>query len=287
MVTIILAVPVFLALTFPLLLTVATLGLLDLNVTTLAALLGFTFVLSVKVFPGFNTFFLALSDTLLTDFLATYTVTICFAPLTAPFFPFTVIFAVPIFLAFTIPLVLTVATLLLLELKVKFDAFDVSDILKTFFLSRGMTTFPSVVFFTRFFTVTFTFLLTFLLEADVTVIVAFPEFTALITPFGDTFTTLGALLLNVTFLDAIFGLTLATLIVFVLPLYIVTFDLTLSVIVFARGAACALIAGCAIDANTIVKHSINAIIFFVFFNLSMYIIIPHLLLLLLLLCLHM
>ena len=183
MVTIILAVPVFLALTFPLLLTVATLGLLDLNVTTLAALLGFTFVLSVKVFPGFNTFFLALSDTLLTDFLATYTVTICFAPLTAPFFPFTVIFAFPVFLAFTIPLTLTVATLLLLELKVKFDAFDVSDILKFFFLSRGMTTFPSVVFFT------------------------------------------------------------------------ITFDLTFSVNVFARVAACAIVLGVVSDVNTMAAHN--------------------------------
>ena len=193
-IAVIFAVPTFTAFTFPLLLTVATLGLLDLNVTTLAAWLGFTFVLRVNVLPGFNTFFFTLRDTLFTDFLATYTVTVCFAPLATPFLPFTVILAVPAFLALTTPFFSTTATLFLLEVNVRLVAFTASDILKLFFLSSGMTTLSSIVFLTRFFTATFTFLVTFLFEAEVTVIVACPSVKAFMFPLLVTFNTAGLLL---------------------------------------------------------------------------------------------
>ena len=256
MVAVILAVPAFNALTFPLLLTVATLVLLDLYVTTLAACDGFTFVLSVNVFPGVNTFFLVLSDTLLTDFLARYTVMVCLAFLAVPFFPFTVILAVPVFLAFITPLLSIVATLFLLELKDKVFAFTANDSLSVFFLSSGITTLSSTAFFTIFFTVTLIFFVILLLKDDVTVIVALPAFTAFITPLDDIFTTPGALLLNATFFDAVLGVTPVTFTVFVLPLYMVTFDFTFSVMDFTLfPAAITVMSGVINDTKISARHN--------------------------------
>ena len=156
--------------------------------------MGFTVVFNRKDLFTCNVFLLTFEDTLFTDFFATYTVITCFAPFEAPLTPFTVILAVPAFFPVTTPLLSTVATLFLPERKLRLDAFTIGDSFNVFFVSKGITTLFSVLFFTRFFTVTFIFLLTFLLADEVTVTMALPAFRAFIVPLEVTFTTSGALL---------------------------------------------------------------------------------------------
>ena len=104
--TVIVAVPAFFAVTKPLVFTVAMLVSLLVHVTLLfVALLGLIFAESWIVAPTFNVSLVLFKETPITG---TTTVTVQVAVL--PLFVFTVIVAVPAFLAVTKPL-LTVATL--------------------------------------------------------------------------------------------------------------------------------------------------------------------------------
>ena len=121
-VAVIVAVPADLAVTVPLL-TVATLGLLELHDTVLlVAFEGVTVALSVAVSPSVSEILELLRITLVTLIVTGWTSTVQYA-----FLPpaVAVIVAVPTDFAVTVPL-LTVATLVLLELHdtVLFVAFD-------------------------------------------------------------------------------------------------------------------------------------------------------------------
>ena len=121
-VAVIVAVPEAFAVTTPLLLTVATDVLLLVQVTVLLVVLeGETVAVKVSVLPTCNVVEVLFKDTLLTG---TTTVTVQVALL--PLFEVAIITAVPEAFAVTKPLLLTVATevLLLAHVIVLFVAFD-------------------------------------------------------------------------------------------------------------------------------------------------------------------
>ena len=111
-VTVMVADPGALAVTRPVVLTVATVVLLDFQVTALLeVLLGLTVAVSCKVWPVFSVAEVLLSDT---PVASCFTVTVQVAVLFVPSQVLAVIVAVPGPLAVTRPLLLTEATLELL-----------------------------------------------------------------------------------------------------------------------------------------------------------------------------
>ena len=112
--TVIVAVPVFLAVTFPLLLTVATALLLLVHFTGQYTPAGFTAAFSVFVFPTTTVALTALTLTLLGFKFLTVILPTFFTFLF--FLDVTVMFTFPAFLPVTTPLEDTVAIFLLLDL---------------------------------------------------------------------------------------------------------------------------------------------------------------------------
>jgi hypothetical protein len=222
-VTVMVAVPLPTAVMTPLLLTVATAELLELQVTFLnVAVAGATVAtIDAVAVPPTMTLTVGLSTDTLTTGVVTMTAT--FAVL-LPSAVVTVMVAVPFATAVMTPLLLTVAIFALLELQVKFlfvavagvtvatiVAVDVPPIIK---LTADLSTdIPVTVVVTVTATVA-----VLLPSAVVTVMVAVPFATALMTPLLLTVATAVLLELQVTFLfDAVAGATVATMVAVDVP----------------------------------------------------------------------
>ena len=200
-VTVIVAFPMALAVTFPFESTDATEELLlDQVISGVVALLGLTVAVNVWLEPFFK-----LKDVLFSVTPVTGTVTVTeHVAVLLPSFVLTVIVAVPDATAVTFPEELTVATLvlLLLQLTFLFVAFDGVTVAVSVSVAFGANV--SVVLF-RLTPVTGTVTVTaqvavLLPSAVVTVIVAVPAAPAVTFPAVETVATLVLLLLQVTFL---------------------------------------------------------------------------------------
>ena len=190
-VALIVTFPAFSAVTFPVLLTVAIFLSLLVYVTALFfAFDGDTLVLSDTVSPTSNIFLFADNVMLLTGCVTT-TLTVAF--LSVPSFAVAVIVAVPTFLAVIFPFEVTVATFVLLDLKVTpfTVGFEGVSVAFTVLLWLGarlivlalsltfVTGVPTLIVHTAFLLVPFA----------LTVILAVPFFFAFTVPFASTVAT--------------------------------------------------------------------------------------------------
>jgi len=211
--TVIVAVPALTAVTSPVLLTVATAVLLELHVTLLSeAFAGTTVAVSCCAVPAVNA---AVAGVKVTDVTGTAVTITSLAAVRAPSTVLTVIVAVPAPIPKTLPVSLTMATELLLELHIRFlleafagaiEAFSWSMLPAVIAALAGANVTPV--------TGTKVTVMTLVAirppSAVLTVMVAVPDLTPVIRPVSLTVATEESLELQVTFLlEAVAGATVA------------------------------------------------------------------------------